>query len=192
MDAAVFQADVRHLLCPTLRPGDVVIRDNFSPHKSAPTLDLITATGAQIRFLPACSPDLNPIEKRWSKIKNFLRQVEARTEAALIEAIGAALVLVTPQDARNWFAGCGYSIIEYALAPPGGARASSPVLGMGTPKTCPFAWECERFKRAGRPRADPRLNHCNGRPDPLPAGVLTGPQPHREKVEQDQELPAAG
>ena len=80
MDAAVFQADVRHLLCPTLRPGDVVIRDNFSPHKSAPTLDLITATGAQIRFLPACSPDLNPIEKRWSKIKNFLRQVEARTE----------------------------------------------------------------------------------------------------------------
>jgi transposase len=62
----------------------------------APTLDLITATGAQIRFLPACSPDLNPIEKMWSKIKNFLRQVEARTEAARIEAIGAALALVTP------------------------------------------------------------------------------------------------
>ena len=62
----------------------------------APTLDLITATGAQIRFLPACSPDLNPIEKMWSKIKNFLRQVEARTEAALIEAIGAALALVIP------------------------------------------------------------------------------------------------
>jgi len=56
----------------------------------------VTATGAQILFLPACSPDLNPIEKRWSKIKNFLRQVEARTEAALIEAIGAALALVIP------------------------------------------------------------------------------------------------
>jgi len=73
----------------------------------APTLDLITATGAQILFPPAYSPNLNPIEKMWSQIKNFLRQVEARTEAALIEAIGAALALVAPQDARNWFAGCG-------------------------------------------------------------------------------------
>ena len=66
------------------------------------------------------------------------------------------MALVTPQDARNWFAGCSYSIISYALAPPGGARASSPALGMGTPKTRPFVWECKRFKRAGRPRADPR------------------------------------
>ena len=93
----MFQADVRHLFCPTLRPGDVVIRDNLSPHKSAPTFDLITAMGAQILFLLAYSPDLNPIEKMWSQIKNFLRQVEARTETALIEAIGAALALAHPK-----------------------------------------------------------------------------------------------
>lgn len=110
-DAEVFQAHVRHVLCPTLRPGDGVIMDNLSPHKSEPTLDLITAVGAQIRCLPAYSPDLNPIEKMWSQVKNFLRRVEARTEVARIEAIGAALALVTPQDAMNWFACCGYSII---------------------------------------------------------------------------------
>jgi transposase len=110
-DTEVFQAYVRHVLCPTLRPGDLVIMDNLSPHKSEPTLSLITAAGAQILFLPAYSPDLNPIEKMWSKVKSILRSVEARTEVALIEAIRAALAMVTPQDAMNWFACCGYSII---------------------------------------------------------------------------------
>ncbi len=111
VDTEVFQAYVRHVLCPTLRPGDVVIMDNLSPHKSEPTLSLITQAGAQILFLPAYSPDLNPIEKLWSKVKNFLRTAEARTETALIEAIAAALAMITPQDAMNWFACCGYSFI---------------------------------------------------------------------------------
>ena len=62
-------------------------------------------------FLPAYSPDLNPIEQMWSKVKTHLRSAEARTEAALVAAIGAALQLVTAQDARNWFATCGYSFI---------------------------------------------------------------------------------
>jgi transposase len=110
-DTEVFQAYVRHVLCPTLQPGDLVIMDNLSPHKSEPTLSLITAAGAQILFLPAYSPDLNPIEKMWSKVKNCLRSAEARTEAALIGAVGAALGSITPQDAMNWFACCGYSFI---------------------------------------------------------------------------------
>jgi transposase len=110
-DTEVFHAYVREVLCPTLRPGDVVIMDNLSPHKSEPTLSLITQAGAQVLFLPAYSPDLNPIEKMWSKVKNCLRTAEARTEAALLEAIGAALQRITPQDAINWFACCGYSFI---------------------------------------------------------------------------------
>ena len=89
----------------------MVIMDNLSPHKSQPTLSLITELGAQVLFLPAYSPDLNPIEKMWSKIKNCLRSAEARTEATLIEAIAAALQKVTRQDAINWFASCGYSFI---------------------------------------------------------------------------------
>jgi len=110
-DTEVFQTYVRCVLCPTLRSGDLVIMDNLSPHKSEPTLSLITEAGAQILFLPAYSPDLNPIEKMWSKIKGYLRSAEARTETALIEAIAAALRTVTRQDAINWFASCGYSFI---------------------------------------------------------------------------------
>ena len=110
-DTEVFQAYVRCVLGPSLRPGDIVILDNLSPHKSESTLGLIRQAGAEIRFLPAYSPDLNPIELMWSKIKNYLRSVEARTEAALLEAIASALQTVTRQDAMNWFACCGYSII---------------------------------------------------------------------------------
>jgi transposase len=110
-DTEVFRAYVRQVLCPTLRPGDVVILDNLAPHKSPPTLSLIEAAGAAIRFLPAYSPDLNPIEKMWSKVKARLRTAEARTPPALMQAIASALEGVTRQDARNWFASCGDSII---------------------------------------------------------------------------------
>ena len=107
-DTESFRAYVRQVLLPTLRPGDLVIMDNLSPHKSDPTLALITNAGAQVLFLPAYSPDLNPIEKMWSKIKSLLRTAEARTPADLITAIGQALAKVTPQDALGWFASCGY------------------------------------------------------------------------------------
>jgi transposase len=110
-DTEIFQTYVREILRPTLRPGDVVVMDNLGPHKNAETLKLITQAGAQVCFLPAYSPDLNPIEKMWSKIKAFLRSAQARTQAALIEAIGLALQTVTPRDALNWFASCGYSFI---------------------------------------------------------------------------------
>ena len=108
-DTESFRAYVEAVLVPTLRPGDTVVMDNLSPHKSDPTLALILQAGAFVRFLPAYSPDLNPIEKMWSKIKNLLRTAEARTPADLLTAIGQALAQVTPQDALGWFASCGYS-----------------------------------------------------------------------------------
>lgn len=110
-DTEVFRAYVREVLCPTLRPGDVVIMDNLSPHKSELTLSLLAQAGAQALFLPAYSPDLNPIEKMWSKIKTCLRAAEARTQPDLIQAIASALASVTRQNATNWFASCGYSFI---------------------------------------------------------------------------------
>ena len=110
-DTEVFQTYVRHVLCPSLRPGDIVVMDNLSPHKNELTLQLIQAAGAEARFLPAYSPDLNSIEKMWSKVKTLLRGTEARTQSDLIQAIASALQKVTPQDALNWFASCGYSFI---------------------------------------------------------------------------------
>jgi transposase len=85
--------------------------DNLSPHKHDPTLRLIEQTGASVRFLPAYSPDLNPIEKMWSKVKQFLRSTEARTREELQAAIATALACATAQDAMNWFVSCGYSFI---------------------------------------------------------------------------------
>jgi len=108
-DTESFYAYVGQVLVPTLRPGDIVVMDNLSPHKSDPTLALITHAGAQVLFLPAYSPDLNPIEKMWSKVKSLLRGAEPRTLADLITAIGQALAKVTPQDALGWFASCSYS-----------------------------------------------------------------------------------
>jgi transposase len=110
-DTEVFRTYVQEVLCPTLRPGDRVILDNLCPHKSERTVCLIRQAGAEVLFLPAYSPDLNPIEKMWSKVKASLRRAEARTPAALGEAIGSALASVTRQDAMNWFASCGYSFI---------------------------------------------------------------------------------
>jgi transposase len=108
-DTESFRAYVSAVLVPALKPGDIVVMDNLSPHKSDPTLTLITAAQAQVLFLPAYSPDLNPIEKMWSKVKNLLRGAEARTPTDLITAIGQALAKVTPKDALGWFTSCGYS-----------------------------------------------------------------------------------
>jgi transposase len=110
-DTEVFRTYVAEVLCPTLRPGDLIIMDNLTPHKSEPTLALIAAAGAQAIFLPAYSPDFNPIEKMWSKIKALLRSAEPRTREELLDAIAAALQAVTPKDAMGWFASCGYSFL---------------------------------------------------------------------------------
>ena len=108
-DTESFRAYVGEVLVLALNPGDIVIMDNLSPHKSDATLALITEAGAQVLFLPAYSPDLNPIEKMWSKVKSLLRGAEARTPADLITAIGHALAKVTAKDALGWFTSCGYS-----------------------------------------------------------------------------------
>ena len=84
--------------------------NNLAPHKSEPTLAFIAAAGAQAVLLPAYSPDFNPIEKMWSKVKALLRSAEARTPEDLIAAIGAALAQVTPKDALGWFVSCGYRV----------------------------------------------------------------------------------
>lgn len=110
-DTDIFRAYVQCVLIPTLRPGDVVVLDNLSPHKNSETIRLIEQAGAGVRFLPAYSPDLNPIEKMWSKLKEALRSAKARTPATLNDAIARALASVTSTDARGWFASFGYSII---------------------------------------------------------------------------------
>lgn len=106
--AEVFREYVRHVLAATLRPGDIVVLDNLAAHKDAEALDLIRVAGAEVWFLPPYSPDLNPIEKMWSKIKEFLRAAKARTFDALLAAIADALKTITAQDACGWFESCGY------------------------------------------------------------------------------------
>lgn len=110
-DTEAFQVYVQEVLSPILRPGDLVVMDNLAPHKSEPTLALIRQKGADVLFLPAYSPDFNPIEQMWSKVKNTLRSLEARTSDSLLQAIGQALAAITAQDTLNWFAHCGYTFI---------------------------------------------------------------------------------
>lgn len=110
-DTEVFRTYVEKVLVPTLRSGDIVVMDNLTPHQNPQTLELIRQAGAEALFLPAYSPDLNPIEKMWSKVKNRLRSLAARTAKELQEAIATALAEVTAQDAAAWFASCGYSFI---------------------------------------------------------------------------------
>jgi transposase len=104
----VFQAYVQHILLPTLKPGDTVVLDNLSAHKNQKARALIESVGAELWFLPPYSPDLNPIEKMWSKIKEILRALKARTKESLINAIATALEAVTASDAKGWFESCGY------------------------------------------------------------------------------------
>jgi transposase len=107
-NAACFEAYVAECLAPTLRPGDVVIMDNLSCHKTAEVARLVGAAGAEVRYLPAYSPDLNPIERLFSKVKAWLRKARARTVAALIAAMGEALRAVRPSDIIGWFRHSGY------------------------------------------------------------------------------------
>ena len=109
-DKDVFLAYVRNVLVPSLRRGDIVVLDNLRSHKAPEVVAAIRSAGATVKFLPPYSPDLNPIEKMWSKIKTVLRAVAARTSSALHRAIRKALRLVTPQDAASWFSSCGYTI----------------------------------------------------------------------------------
>ena len=104
----IFKAYVEHILLPTLKAGDIVVLDNLSAHKNKEIRDLIESIGAELWFLPPYSPDLNPIEKMWSKIKSILRRLKARTEEALINAVAKALDAITANDVKGWFESCGY------------------------------------------------------------------------------------
>jgi len=104
----IFEAYIEQILLPTLKAGDIVVLDNLSAHKSQQAHALIESVGAELWYLPAYSPDLNPIEKMWSKIKSILRTLKARTHEALIYAIAKALEMVTANDAKGWFESCGY------------------------------------------------------------------------------------
>ena len=109
-DSEIFRVFAEQILVPFLRPGDVVIMDNLRAHKQESIPPLVTAAGASLLYLPPYSPDLNPIEKMWSKIKEFLRATKARTSESLDEAITKAFLVLTPKDALSWSASCGYTI----------------------------------------------------------------------------------
>jgi transposase len=104
----VFLAYVRQVLCPVLRPGQVVVMDNLSAHKVAGVREAIEEVGARVLYLPSYSPDLNPIEPAWSKLKQCLRTAAARTVDALVLAVGDAIRAIAPPDCRGWFRHCGY------------------------------------------------------------------------------------
>ena len=111
MDGETFSVWVEHVFVPTLEPTDIVVMDNLSVHRNAAARAAIQAAGAEIWHLPPYSPDLNPIQKMWSKVKAYLRKAQARDPESLYQAIGHAMEQVTQQDVRNWFASCGYSLI---------------------------------------------------------------------------------
>lgn len=102
-DREIFLAYLEHVLCPQLQAGDVVVMDNLSSHKVAGVRERIEAAGAKLLYLPPYSPDLNPIEKAWSKLKQLLRSVKARTKEALDKAITELLPQISPDNAQAWF-----------------------------------------------------------------------------------------
>ncbi len=110
VDGEVFLSYVREVLVPTLSEGDIVVMDNLRAHKVAGVAEAIEARGARLEYLPPYSPDLNPIEKCWSKVKTALRKAKARTREALEAALKAALLTITEADARSWFTHCGYPV----------------------------------------------------------------------------------
>jgi transposase len=114
-DAKAFEAYVEHFLAPSLSKGQVVVMDNLGAQVAQERIrELIEARGAELVFVPSYSPDLNPIEQAFSKIKNVLRKLGARTHEALLEAMEEALSKVTAADAAGWFEHCGYPVeVQY-------------------------------------------------------------------------------
>lgn len=112
VDRKMFDAYINEVLAPTLCPGDIVVMDNLNAHKSQSACDAIQKRQAEVLFLPAYSPDFNPIEKMWSKVKQLLRGIKARTEEELFVATATALHTVTSNDAQGWFESWGYTVFK--------------------------------------------------------------------------------
>ena len=108
VNGEVFLTWVTRELVPTLRPGDVVVMDNLACHKSPPVLGAIRAVGAHVLFLPHCSPDLNPIEKAFAKIKHRLRNAAARSCDTLWRTVREVLDDIEPQECANYLRNAGY------------------------------------------------------------------------------------
>jgi transposase len=109
IDGESFRTYVEQVLVPILRPGDIVIMDNLGSHKGKAVRQLIRSTGAKLLFLPKYSPDLNPIEQLFAKLKHLLRKAAARTLEALCAAVGEMLGAFTPQECANYFSNAGYA-----------------------------------------------------------------------------------
>ena len=110
LNGDIFKEYIRQFLVPTLKSGDIVVMDNLSSHKVDGVVGMIEAAGAQVKFLPPYSPDFNPIELMWSKMKTILRKLKIRAKELLDDAIAAALDSVSVPDIVNWFAHDGYCI----------------------------------------------------------------------------------
>jgi len=115
VDGKAFETYVERFLVPTLKRGQIVVMDNLSVHKSRRVERLLEEAGATLLFLPPYSPDFNPIEEAFSKVKGILRKAGARTREALVEATGRALDAITPQDIRGFYADCGYQLSLQSL-----------------------------------------------------------------------------
>src|SRR3712207_5399457 len=113
--ARVFETYVEKVLLPSLREGQVVVMDNLSAHRPKRIRELIEERGCELLYLPSYSPDFNPIEEAFAKIKNLLRKAAARTKEALVEAIAAALSAVTAEDVRGFFEHAGYRLTGHLL-----------------------------------------------------------------------------
>jgi transposase len=111
----IFETYLEHVLAPALEPGQIVVLDNLSAHKGGRVKEIVEAAGCELLYLPPYSPDLNPIEQAFSKVKGLLRKAETRTREALIEAIGQALSAVSVRDARGFFGHCGYHPMDQPL-----------------------------------------------------------------------------
>jgi transposase len=113
--ATVFESYVEQLLAPTLRSGQIIVVDNLSAHKGERVRELIEARGCELLYLPPYSPDFNPIEEAFSKIKGLLRKAQARSREALVEALGRAISAVSAMDARGFFKHSGYRLPVHLL-----------------------------------------------------------------------------
>jgi transposase len=111
----IFETYVELILAPTLRRGQVVVMDNLTAHKGERIRELIEGQGCELAYLPPYSPDFNPIEEAFSKIKGLMRKVEARSREALLEAMGSALSALSAEDARGFFEHCGYRAMVQAF-----------------------------------------------------------------------------
>jgi transposase len=111
----VFETYVERVLAPRLRPGQVVVMDNLTAHKGDKVKELIEEQGCKLIYLPPYSPDFNPIEEAFSKIKGLVRKSEARSREVLVDAIGKGISMVTAEDARGFFAHCGYTTLVQSL-----------------------------------------------------------------------------